>query len=76
MGVSEIMYLSSLVGMISDSKLYIELVEHYSRASFGFYTKDTIRASEFWKNDSDYKIVEINSQYFNGKRVLVLHFVK
>ena len=69
------MYLSSLVGMIGDNKLYIELVEHYSRASFGFYTIDTIRESKFWKSDNDYKIVEINSQYFNGKRVLVLHFV-
>ena len=69
------MYLSSLIGMIGDSKLYIELVEHYSKTSFGFYTIDTIRASEFWKN-SDCRIVEINSQYFNGKRVLVLDFVK
>lgn len=68
------MYLSQLVGMIGDCKLYIELVELYSRASFGFYTTKTIRESQFWKG-IDTKIVEINCQYHNGKRILVLYFV-
>jgi hypothetical protein len=67
------MYLSSLIGMIGDSKLYIEIKEKYSGASFGFYTKNDI--NNYFKNYGDKKIVEINSQYIDNKRVLVVYFI-
>ena len=64
------MKVKDIIKLIQDPKIYIELVELESLASFGFYTKQ-----ELFYNDkrNKEKVKQINIQYYNGKRLLILY---
>lgn len=63
------MKVKEIVRQITDSKLYIEIVENEGGASFGFYTKKEI----FYRDNLMKATVKsINAQYFNGKRLLLI----
>ena len=58
-----------LVKKIEDTKLYIEIIEIGSYASFGFYNKDTIKQCKFIKST----IAKINANYYDNKRLLEIY---
>lgn len=56
---------------IEDSKLYIEIKETETGASYGIFTKND--ALLVYNNDlKNRNIKKINVQYYNGKRLLIL----
>lgn len=63
------MKIKEIVKLITDTKVYIEIKEKNSGASFGFYTNVYI-PEQF----EDKEIVSINVQYVDGKRLIVLEF--
>jgi len=64
------MKVKDILKLIEDTKLYIEFIDLKSGASYGFYTKNDLVYNDKFKND---KIVKINSQYFDNKRLLVIY---
>ena len=63
------MCIKDIVKLISDIKLDIEIIEKESGASFGFYNNNYIPADFLEK-----QILEINVQYVNCKRCLIIKF--
>ena len=63
------MYIKDIIGLIKDPKINIEIIEKLSGASFGFYNNNYIPADFLEK-----QILEINVQYVNGKRTLIIKF--
>ena len=63
------MCIKDIVKLISDIKLDIEIIEKESGASFGFYNKDNVPTDFLVK-----EIKNINAQYINGQRLLVIKF--
>lgn len=63
------MKVKDIIKKIDDKKLYIEIVENGSGASFGFYTKNDLIYNDRFNADT---IKSINVQYIDGKRLLVL----
>lgn len=63
------MDISDIVGLIEDVKVNIEIIEKASGASFGFYSCEYVPLELLRK-----RAVEINVQYVNGKRLLIIKF--
>ena len=63
------MYIKDIVDLIKDVKVNIEIIEKASGASFGFYTNKYVPIELL-----DKIAVEINVQYVNGKRLLIIKF--
>lgn len=63
------MYIQDIIGLIKDPKLNIEIIEKSSGASFGFYNNSYIPLNLLNK-----QVLEINTQYMNGKRILIIKF--
>ena len=63
------MYIEDIIGLIKDPKINIEIIEKLSGASFGFYTNKYVPIELL-----DKIAVEINVQYVNGKRCLIIKF--
>lgn len=63
------MYIEDIVGLIKDPKLNIEIIEKLSGASFGFYNNKYVPINLLNK-----QALEINVQYVNGKRTLIIKF--
>ena len=63
------MKIKNILKIINDCKLYIEIKDKNSGASFGFFTKNDLIYNSKYNN---YLIKSINSQYFKGKRLLVI----
>jgi hypothetical protein len=58
------------ISLITDTKLYFEIKEKASGASFGIHnTTNTVN-----KNLLAIEVVSINSQYVDGKRLLIIEF--
>jgi hypothetical protein len=63
------MYIEDIVGLIKDPKINIEIIEKLSGASFGFYNNKYVPINLLNK-----QALEINVQYVNGKRCLIIKF--
>jgi hypothetical protein len=63
------MNIKDIMILIKDVKVNIEIIEKESGSSFGFYNKDYIPADFLTR-----EIKEINVQYVDGKRILVIKF--
>ena len=63
------MNIKNIIDLIKDPKLNIEIIEKLSGASFGFYNNNYIPADFLEK-----QVLEINTQYVNGKRTLIIKF--
>ena len=63
------MYIEDIIGLIKDPKLNIEIIEKLSGASFGFYNNKYVPINLLNK-----QALEINVQYVNGKRTLIIKF--
>lgn len=63
------MEIQDIVRLIKDPKINIEIIEKLSGASFGFYNNNYIPRDFLHK-----QILEINIQYVNGKRCLIIKF--
>lgn len=63
------MKIKSILKLINDCKLYIEIKDRKTGASYGFYTKSDLIYNDKYNN---YLIKSINSQYFDNKRLLVI----
>lgn len=63
------MYIEDIIRLIKDVKLSIEIKERDSGASFGFYNNKYVPLELLRK-----RIVAINVQYVDGKRLLILEF--
>lgn len=63
------MYIEDIIGLIKDPKLNIEIIEKLSGASFGFYNNNYVPINLLNK-----QAIEINVQYVNGKRCLIIKF--
>ena len=63
------MYIKDIVDLIKDVKVNIEIIEKASGASFGFYTNKYVPIELL-----DKIAVEINAQYVDGKRLLIIEF--
>lgn len=63
------MYIEDIVGLIKDPKINIEIIEKLSGASFGFYNNKYVPINLLNK-----QALEINVQYVNGKRTLIIKF--
>lgn len=63
------MYIEDIVGLIKDPKINIEIIEKLSGASFGFYDNKYVPINLLNK-----QALEINVQYVNGKRTLIIKF--
>jgi hypothetical protein len=63
------MKIKDIIKKINDCKLYIEIKDRKTGASYGFYTKSDLIYNDKYNN---YLIKAINSQYHNNKRLLVL----
>lgn len=61
------MSVKDIITLITDVKLNIEIIEKISGASFGFYNCNYIPETYLTK-----EIKNINVQYINGKRLLVI----
>lgn len=66
------MSIEDILKLIKDPKLNIEIIEEKSGASFGFFNDyyNTYVPLQLLKE----KVVSINAQYVNGKRLLVIKF--
>lgn len=64
-----IIYIEDVVGLIKDHKINIEIKERESGASFGIYNIKYVPVELLRK-----RIVAINVQYVDGKRLLILEF--
>ena len=63
------MEIEFIIGLIKDTKCYVEIIEKASGASFGLYN------CEYVPLDLLRKIaIEINVQYVDGKRLLIIKF--
>lgn len=63
------MNIEDIVGLIKDPKINIEIIEKLSGASFGFYNNKYVPINLLNK-----QALEINVQYVNGKRTLIIKF--
>lgn len=63
------MNIEDIVGLIKDSKLYIELIEEDSGASFGFYNNSCVPLDFLRK-----RVKSINANYYDNKRYLIIKF--
>lgn len=63
------MKIRDVINLIKDPKLNIEIIEKLSGASFGFYNNCYVPIDFLEK-----EIQEINVQYVDGKRLLVIKF--
>lgn len=63
------MNIENIIELIKDPKINIEIIEQKSGASFGFYNNEYIPLELLRKI-----ALEINVQYVNGKRLLVIKF--
>ena len=63
------MNIKNIIDLIKDPKLNIEIIEKLSGASFGFYNNNYVPLHFLGK-----QILEINVQYVNGKRTLIIKF--
>lgn len=63
------MKIKDIINVITDVKLDIELIEEISGASFGFYN-----CSYIPEEYTEKEVNNINTQYINGKRLLVIKF--
>ena len=63
------MYIEDIIGLIKDPKINIEIIEKLSGASFGFYNNSYIPEDFLIQ-----QVLEINVQYVNGKRTLIIKF--
>ena len=63
------MKIKSILKLINDFKLYFEIKDRKTGASYGFYTKSDLIYNDKYNN---YLIKGINSQYFDNKRLLVI----
>ena len=63
------MKIRDIIKLIKDVKIYIEIIEKASGASFGFYNNCYVPIDFLEK-----EIQEINVQYVDGKRLLVIKF--
>lgn len=63
------MNIKNIIDLIKDPKLNIEIVEKLSGASFGFYNNKYVPINLLNK-----QALEINVQYVNGKRTLIIKF--
>ena len=63
------MYIKDIVDLIKDVKVNIEIIEKASGASFGFYNCEYVPIELL-----DKIAVEMNVQYVNGKRLLIIKF--
>ena len=63
------MNIEDIVELIKDVKVNIEIIEKSSGASFGFYSCEYVPLELLRK-----RAVEMNVQYVNGKRLLIIKF--
>ena len=63
------MNIKNIIDLIKDPKLNIEIIEKLSGASFGFYNNNYVPINLLNK-----QAIEINVQYVNGKRTLIIKF--
>lgn len=63
------MRILDILDLVEDTKLSIEIIEKDSGASFNYYNKNTVPVELLRK-----KAIEINVQYFQGTRFLVIKF--
>ena len=63
------MNIKNIIDLIKDPKINIEIVEKLSGASFGFYNNKYVPINLLNK-----QALEINVQYVNGKRTLIIKF--
>ena len=64
------MKVKDILKLINDTKLYIEIIDEQSGASYGFYNKNDLIYNDKFNNC---KIKKISVQYFDSKRVLILY---
>lgn len=64
------MKVKDILNLITDRHIYIELIEQNSGASFGIYTNKSIFQRELVEKN----VKEINVQYIDGKRILIIKF--
>ena len=63
------MKIYDILPKINDVKLYFEIKENDSGASFGFFTKSELEKSRFYEK----YILTINFQYIDNKRVMIIY---
>lgn len=63
------MKIKDIISLIKDARLFIEIKERGSGASFGFYDNCCVPISFLSK-----EVVAINAQYVDGKRLLIIEF--
>lgn len=54
----------------NDPKIYIEFIDKQSFSSYGFYTKNDLVYNDKFNN---YNVKDINIQYVDNKRLLVIY---
>lgn len=64
------MKVKDIIKKITDSKIYIEFIDQQSFASYGFYTINDLKYNDKFNNDI---IKNINIQYIDNKRVILLY---
>lgn len=64
------MKIKDILNLIKDTKIYIEIIEKNSGASFGIYTNKSVFQRELIEKN----VKEINVQYIDGKRILIIKF--
>ena len=64
------MKVKDILKKINDKKLYIEFIDNQTGASYGFYSKNDLIYNDRFNNDT---IKNINIQYIDNKRLLVLY---
>lgn len=64
------MKIKDIIELINDVKLNIEIIEKNSGASFGIYTNKSV----FQRELVEKYVKEINVQYIDGKRILIIKF--
>ena len=63
------MKIKDIIKIITDPKLYIEIIDKQTGASYGFFTKSELIYKEKYNKCI---IKNLNIQYINNKRLLVL----
>jgi len=63
------MKIYDILPKITDVKLYFEIIDNGSGASFGFFTKKELEQSRFYEK----YVLTINFQYIDNKRVMIIY---
>jgi len=63
------MKVKNVIDLVKDVKLYYEIIEEESGASFGEFWKSILEQSRF----INYEVKKINFQYRNNKRFMIIY---